>query len=149
MGVTKENGTVFTHSHTHTHSPDRLGRMTVTLREDFGKRRHGDRRDKGGRDPSPQARTHTHTANINVSSFIDDYSQQERGHLFNDILSHPNTQSRRTEGERGGRYRGWREHLYNNSLFSHKQPDKIKGKTDAERERGERERNRKRERGMD
>lgn len=47
---------------------------------------------------------HTHSVsfgNINVSSFIDDYSQQERGHLFNDSLSHPNTTIRQEGGNRG------------------------------------------------
>lgn len=51
--------------------------------------------------------THVHRANsvscgnINVSSFIDDYSQQERGHLFNDSLSHPNTPTRQEGGNEG------------------------------------------------
>lgn len=35
-----------------------------------------------------------------MSSFIDDYSQQERGHLFNDSLSHPNSLTRQ-EAEKG------------------------------------------------
>lgn len=55
----------------------------------------------------PVKKRHTHRANsvscgnINVSSFIDDYSQQERGHLFNDSLSHPNAPTRQKGGSEG------------------------------------------------
>lgn len=56
-----------------------------------------------------QTVTHTHTnsahsvsfGNINVSSFIDDYSQQERVHLINESLSHPKPPSRQEGGEGG------------------------------------------------
>ena len=116
------------HTHTHTNTHASPVQVTVTLREDLvsvwggsaGWNKVGHVGIMGHSDSNTHTYTRAHRANsvscgnINVSSFIDDYSQQERGHLFNDSLSHPNTPTRQQRGREGGRYlrrkesRNWR-----------------------------------------